>query len=520
MNWRNALPVLLMLAVGWMGEAAEPFQWSYRLDRLENASWRVTVACRIAPGAYLYRDQTVVAAANAAGRIVFTPPAARLHHDDALGEVAVYEGNEPLFWVGQSSAEPISLSVEFQGCRAAGPGEPAICLMPETLQLIPAPGVAQSSADGALPAQTAAALNRFHTVAIRSGLLDAAAFTAFLSSGEASGSVDETRSSVPGGGFWAIFALVLLGGLGLNFTPCVLPMIPINLAIIGAGGENSNRWQGFRRGAAYGLGITLAYGGLGVAAALTGSRFGTLNSSSWFNWTVAVIFLLLGAALLGGFNLDFSRLGGRWSNGAPRRGVPPELAALFMGFLAALLAGACVAPVVISVVVLAAKLYSEGVYAGILLPFGLGLAMALPWPLAGAGMAVLPPPGAWMVKVKMAMGIVILLAGVYFGYLGWTLRPGSYDGAKELDRLTAALDQAEREKRMVLIDFWATWCKNCRAMESVLESPAVHAALQDILVVRFQAEKLSDPAIRTLLDRWQLPGLPSFVLLAPGAQPN
>ena len=77
-----------------------------------------------------------------------------------------------------------------------------------------------------------------------------------------------------------------------------------------------------------------------------------------------------------------------------------------MGAVAALLAGACVAPVVIQVVLFSSNLYATGTTIALALPFFLGVGMAIPWPIAGAGLAALPKPGVWMVRVKQAFGVV------------------------------------------------------------------------------------------------------------------
>ena len=87
-----------------------------------------------------------------------------------------------------------------------------------------------------------------------------------------------------------------------------------------------------------------------------------------------------------------------------------------MGAVAALLAGACVAPVVIQVVLFSSNLYATGTTIALALPFCLGIGMAIPWPIAGAGLAALPKPGAWMVRVKQAFGVFILATAVYYGY--------------------------------------------------------------------------------------------------------
>ena len=86
-----------------------------------------------------------------------------------------------------------------------------------------------------------------------------------------------------GRGPLAILVIILLGGLLLNLTPCVLPMIPINLAIIGAGAQAGSRRRGFLLGSTYGAAMAVVYGALGLAVILTAGTFGTINASPWFN---------------------------------------------------------------------------------------------------------------------------------------------------------------------------------------------------------------------------------------------
>ena len=97
------------------------------------------------------------------------------------------------------------------------------------------------------------------------------------------------RGMFEGRGPLAILLLVFIGGLALNLTPCVLPMIPINLAIIGAGTQAGSRGRGFLLGGVYGLAMAVVYGVLGVIVILTAGTFGTINSSPWFNLGIAVL---------------------------------------------------------------------------------------------------------------------------------------------------------------------------------------------------------------------------------------
>lgn len=332
-------------------------------------------------------------------------------------------------------------------------------------------------------------------------------------------------------GAWWTFLIVILGGLLLNLTPCVLPMIPINLAIIGAGAQDGSKVRGFALGGTYGMGMALVYGVLGVVVVFTGAQFGALNSLPWFNAVMAVVFVLLGLAMFDVFAIDLSRFQGQigGSGFAAKRGS--FLVALVMGGVAALLAGACVAPVVIAVLLLSGKLYAAGAMVGVLLPFVLGLGMALPWPLAGAGLSFLPKPGGWMTWVKRGFGVFIVALAGYYGllaYQGWMgtggVQKAKDDGAQHVradDRndLDARITGAIGEGRPVFLDFWATWCKNCHAMEATtFREPEVRARLNGYTVIKVQAERPQDSAVSAVLEEYSVKGLPTYVVLKPNGK--
>src|SRR5690349_3117768 len=161
--------------------------------------------------------------------------------------------------------------------------------------------VAVAGAQGARTEVTA--LDHF-TVVARTGYSDTPAFLRFVHDAERGAARPDAFS---GRGPVAILLLVLLGGFALNLTPCVLPMIPINLAIIGAGTQARSRSSGFLLGAAYGLAMAVVYGVLGAVVILTTGRFGTLNASPWFNAALAVLFVVLALAMLDVLTIDFSR---------------------------------------------------------------------------------------------------------------------------------------------------------------------------------------------------------------------
>lgn len=313
------------------------------------------------------------------------------------------------------------------------------------------------------------------------------------------------------GSVGAVLAAVFFGGLALNLTPCVLPMIPVNAMIIG---------RRVKSGILYGLGIALAYGALGLAATFGGIAFGTLQASPWFNVAVAAVFVLLALGLLGAFPIDLSRFRGGFF--APRGGDSggSVFLPLFMGVVSSLLAGACVAPVVISVLLLAADLGARGSPLAFALPFVLGLGMASPWPFVAAGLKVLPRPGKWMRWVNVGFAIVVLgFAGWYgrLAALGFTrettvsaasdARPGDGFDDVPVAQLAEAISTTARP---VVVDCWASWCKNCAAMEGVLAEPKVKEALRRYTVLRVQAEDLSE--LKKVKGFEGVKGLPAFVV--------
>ncbi len=364
--------------------------------------------------------------------------------------------------------------------------------------------------DEAAPEPSAAVPERAARMML--GYREADEFLAFLSPDAASG---EAEGGALAAFTWLSLVVVLLGGLAMNLTPCVLPMIPVNLIVIG---------KSPARGAVYGLGMALAYGVLGVLAAVGGMAFGTIQSNPWFNAFVALVFVALGASLFGFFSIDFSRFrSGVVKPDASRAGLAVPF---FLGALSAVLAGACVAPILVSVLVLTARLYAEGNAIALALPFVLGLGMALPWPFLGAGMKILPKPGAWMKYVNRVFAAVVLLFAAYYGYLawkGWTRgaavapQPGGIPGAVEAtpDTFEVAFAEAAAKGRPIVVDCWATWCKNCTAMErTTLAEPRVREALAGCAVIRLQADDMK--GFRKLAPFRDVQGLPAYAIFETG----
>ncbi|MDE3155836.1 MAG: thioredoxin family protein [Acidobacteriota bacterium] len=385
------------------------------------------------------------------------------------------------------------------------------------------PAAAPGAAEAGSTAGTLAQLDRFTVLGTSGGYLGSGDFLTFVHDAERG---VKPQGMFEGRGLLAILLIVFVGGLALNLTPCVLPMIPINLAIIGAGAKSGSRARGFLLGAAYGGAMALVYGVLGAIVILTAGTFGTINASPWFNLVITVIFIVLGLAMFDVITIDFSSLSSSFN---PTAGRGTFVLAFSMGAVAALLAGACVAPVVIQVVLFSSKLYATGTTIALGLPFLLGVGMALPWPIAGAGLAALPKPGVWMVRVKQAFGVLILIIAAYYGYETYGLFANRWVDPTAVTSsvqqqlkegwqasLPEGLATAEREGKPVLIDFWATWCKNCLTMDrTTLENADVKAALANFVKIKFQAEDPDEEPAKAIMQRFHAVGLPTYVILRP-----
>jgi thiol:disulfide interchange protein len=134
-----------------------------------------------------------------------------------------------------------------------------------------------------------------------------------------------------------------------------------------------------------------------------------------------------------------------------------------------------------------------------------------------------------MVRIKQVFGLVILATAVYYGHQAYTLfadrwvDPAAVTASVReqlksgwCSSLDEGLAAAQREGKPVLIDFWATWCKNCLAMDATtFKDPAVVSALDRYVKIKYQAEDPAEPATSAVLKRFEAVGLPTYAILRP-----
>jgi cytochrome c-type biogenesis protein len=221
------------------------------------------------------------------------------------------------------------------------------------------------------------------------------------------GSFDVYLQSAPLMALAAAFA----AGILTSFTPCVYPLIPITIGVIGARSAKS-RGRALYLSLMYVLGLALVYAALGAFAALSGTMFGQLSTSKWTFLVVGNIFLLFGLSMLDVFSLQFNAFQ-KWSPASGQsRGA---FTAFVFGGVSAFVAGPCTTPVLGSLLAYVASRQNVLLGCSMLFVFALGLGFVLVIVGTFSGLlATLPRAGGWMNMIKKAFGFLMILVGEYF----------------------------------------------------------------------------------------------------------
>ncbi len=207
--------------------------------------------------------------------------------------------------------------------------------------------------------------------------------------------------------------VLFLAGLVTSVTPCIYPMIPITIGILGgSGAEARTRRRTLTLTLLYVLGLALVYSSLGLVAGLTGSLFGTISSNRWAYLAMANLLLLFGLAMLDVFPVTMP---GRVIAWASRFGGGSAGSVFLMGATSGLVAAPCGAPAFAAVLTFVGQTHSAGLGFLYLFVFSLGMTTLLvAVGLSAATLASLPRPGKWMSWVKKGAGVVILAMAEYY----------------------------------------------------------------------------------------------------------
>ncbi|MBI1992736.1 MAG: cytochrome C biogenesis protein, partial [Candidatus Omnitrophica bacterium] len=205
------------------------------------------------------------------------------------------------------------------------------------------------------------------------------------------------------------FALAYLGGLALNLTPCVYPLIPVTVSFFA---NQSRHRLGYTAllASCYVLGLAVTYSLLGLAASLTGGLFGALLQRPGVLISVALIMVALGLSMCGLFELRVpSSISSRFGSG--RMGL---VGALIMGLTVGIVAAPCIGPFVVGMLLYVSQLGSPVI--GFWLFFTLALGLGTPYLVLGlfaSRLDRLPKAGAWLVWVKQVLGCVLFGVALY-----------------------------------------------------------------------------------------------------------
>ena len=372
---------------------------------------------------------------------------------------------------------------------------------------------------------------------------------------------------------YAVFGFFLLG-LGLAFTPCVLPMLPLLSAIVIGQNQRPNMWRAFALSFVYVQGMALTYTLLGLIVAAIGLPFQVALQHPYVMIGLSIIFVLLALSMFGVFTLQLpSSLQTKLSLLSQQQKAGAFGGVFLMGMIAGLVASPCTSAPLSGALLYVAQ--SGDLFTGALTLYLLALGMGVPLILITLfGNKILPKSGMWMETVKKLFGFVMLALPVFlisrilpdewtprlwamlgtaffiwFAFqmpkngTGWVFRilflvaamisvkplqtwiwgesqaPSAVENKAvshvEFKKVKseAELQQAlsENNKSLVMLDLYADWCVACKEFEKeTFSDPSVQKAFGDMLLLQVDMTKNSEEN-RALMAKYKVLGLPTIL---------
>ncbi len=225
------------------------------------------------------------------------------------------------------------------------------------------------------------------------------------------GDAGHLEAALKSGKLLVILPLFALLGLGLSFTPCVLPMVPILSSIIVGEGANSSRGRGLLLSVTYSLGMAIVYTALGVAAGLAGEGLAAALQNPWVLGGFGLLMAALSLSMFGFYELQVpAALQSKLSTVSNRQSSGKLAGVFVMGAISALIVGPCVAAPLAAALVYISQ--SRDIVVGGSALFAMAVGMSVPLMLVGVSAgALLPRAGMWMDAVKRFFGVLMLAMG-------------------------------------------------------------------------------------------------------------
>lgn len=491
---------------------------------------------QIRDGYYLYRSKIELEPKNAQ-LAAFLLPKGREHHDEFFGDSEVYENALNIVVPIREASAEATVRVTYQGCAAAG-----FCYPPETRE-VPLSAVTQPELASTPATDNAPVI-----------------------------ATPETQSTpLPFSPLWA-----LLIGIGIAFTPCVLPMYPLISGIILGRQRPHSMKRIFLLALVYVQGMALTYTLLGMIVAAAGLQFQAALQSPWVLIVLSVMFIALALSMFGTFSLQLpssvqTRLA-LWSNEQKGGSLP---GVFIMGALAGLICSPCTTAPLSAILLYIAQSGDLLAGAGTLYLYALGMGIPLII-VTMFGNKLLPRSGPWMQYVKEGFGFVILALPVFLlervigdtwglrlwsllgvAFFGWALalslksqrgvvrvlqlvflaaalivcRPLqdwaftpagettapqhalNFQKIHNVGELDAALQGAQGKR--VMLDLYADWCVACKEFEKyTFSAPEVQNELTNTLLLQADVTQNSAEQ-KALLERLKVLGLPTILFFGP-----